>query len=451
MPFQFGPADLYPIAGAIFIGAVTSGECPTTVVEAAGADGSFSMTLAEVIPEAGYTLSVLFGKVGRFLLEEGLPEYVRFRLDLPAGARPDLVFNRELGEFGSFHLMTYHHLRRAALEVEDLLSKHHIEYGVPEVFSWGARLRLENDTYGHGYLPYSRRMVISSDEVVPRDGAGRWRKVVPTILYHEYGHEFFRSMTWGYGESQVNEGLSDAFSAYVARVSTVGFVDEVTATADPAARDLKRDRTAWPHSPRQTVAGAFWELWDKTLDPPDPAKPLEQAKSSFAFGLLTRWLASKRWMDGIFLGGRAVEFTPFLGVELYLEADHPSLGGNNDLRDGFEHDSALIRAFGRRNLFQYPFVRGDSNGDSRVDISDALTTLGYLFLDGRDTDCPDALDSDDSGRIDITDAVFLLLHLFSGGGALPEPSGKCGFDPTREDGFSCWASPCRLVSPRWRW
>ena len=45
----------------------------------------------------------------------------------------------------------------------------------------------------------------------------------------------------------------------------------------------------------------------------------------------------------------------------------------------------------------------------------------------------------DDGGVDVADAI-ILNSLFAGGGALPEPNGVCGFDPTPDD-LSCEASP----------
>ena len=82
------------------------------------------------------------------------------------------------------------------------------------------------------------------------------------------------------------------------------------------------------------------------------------------------------------------------------------------------------------------FRRGDSNGDRAVDISDALNTLGYLFLGERRPACFDAADANDDGKLDIADPIDTLHHLFSGGGSLPPPSEEPGEDPT-EDGITC--------------
>lgn len=77
------------------------------------------------------------------------------------------------------------------------------------------------------------------------------------------------------------------------------------------------------------------------------------------------------------------------------------------------------------------FVRGDANQDARVDISDALKILFYLFA-GASSTCPDALDGDDSGDISLTDAIYLLRYLFQGGDTLPAPFPAVGADPTQD-------------------
>ena len=82
------------------------------------------------------------------------------------------------------------------------------------------------------------------------------------------------------------------------------------------------------------------------------------------------------------------------------------------------------------------FLRGDSNGDGVMDISDPAATLGYLFLGDAALDCLDAADADDSGALDISDAVVALDHLFLSGLPLPEPAAAPGPDPTPDD-LSC--------------
>jgi len=81
------------------------------------------------------------------------------------------------------------------------------------------------------------------------------------------------------------------------------------------------------------------------------------------------------------------------------------------------------------------FVRGDGNGDAKIDISDAISALGYLFLQ-KPTDCLEALDSNDDGQVNIGDPIFLLSYLFSGGATPPSPFPEAGEDP-QPDGLGC--------------
>ena len=81
------------------------------------------------------------------------------------------------------------------------------------------------------------------------------------------------------------------------------------------------------------------------------------------------------------------------------------------------------------------FRRGDHNGDGSLDISDALSLLGYIFSSGP-SNCMDAADANDDGGVDVSDAVRVLLHLFGNTGPLPAPHGVCGSDPTADD-LSC--------------
>jgi len=83
------------------------------------------------------------------------------------------------------------------------------------------------------------------------------------------------------------------------------------------------------------------------------------------------------------------------------------------------------------------FLRGDSNSDGTVDISDPVATLNFLFLGGEEPSCFDALDADDDGGIVITDAIFVLDFLFQGGVEIPLPRETPGFDPTQDDPYDC--------------
>ncbi|MEM7231749.1 MAG: dockerin type I repeat-containing protein [Planctomycetota bacterium] len=88
-----------------------------------------------------------------------------------------------------------------------------------------------------------------------------------------------------------------------------------------------------------------------------------------------------------------------------------------------------------------PFLRGDTNDDGGIDISDPVATLNYLFL-GRDSPrCRDASDANDDGSVTLSDAIFTLNYLVLGGGIPPSPGPFVpGFDRS-VDGESCGDLP----------
>jgi len=79
------------------------------------------------------------------------------------------------------------------------------------------------------------------------------------------------------------------------------------------------------------------------------------------------------------------------------------------------------------------FVRGDADQNGSIEITDAIFTLGYLFLGTEDPYCLDALDTDDNGQILLNDAVAGLNFLFSGSFKMPAPFPDEGVDPTADD------------------
>lgn len=67
------------------------------------------------------------------------------------------------------------------------------------------------------------------------------------------------------------------------------------------------------------------------------------------------------------------------------------------------------------------FVRGRINGDTQVDMSDAVFLLGHLFAGGPAPHVPQAADVNADGTVDISDPVYLLDFLFAGGPLIPAP------------------------------
>ncbi len=77
------------------------------------------------------------------------------------------------------------------------------------------------------------------------------------------------------------------------------------------------------------------------------------------------------------------------------------------------------------------FMRGDANYDKKLDISDPIFTLSYLFAEGEKHPCEDSGDANDDGALDITDPIFALEKMYLTGGHFPAPH-KWGRDPTSD-------------------
>jgi len=67
-----------------------------------------------------------------------------------------------------------------------------------------------------------------------------------------------------------------------------------------------------------------------------------------------------------------------------------------------------------------PPVRGDTDGDGMMNLTDAVGLLGFLFLGDEPPYCEPVADANVDGRLDLADAVYILSFLFLGGLA-PEP------------------------------
>jgi len=87
------------------------------------------------------------------------------------------------------------------------------------------------------------------------------------------------------------------------------------------------------------------------------------------------------------------------------------------------------------------FRRGDCNDDGRVDIADAVCTLGWLFLARDPPGCIAATNTNGDAGQDISDATFLLNHLFLGGPAPVPPHPECGPGTLPEDAETCEKPP----------
>jgi len=120
-------------------------------------------------------------------------------------------------------------------------------------------------------------------------------------------------------------------------------------------------------------------------------------------------------------------------------APPPPEGGGAALTAEEEETLALsddATFFGLLEPHDASFVRGDANDDGRLNMSDPVFVLQYLFQGTGGPYCADAADADDNGALDIADPILMLGCLFQGQGTLLPPYPERGFDRT-VDKLSC--------------
>ncbi len=85
------------------------------------------------------------------------------------------------------------------------------------------------------------------------------------------------------------------------------------------------------------------------------------------------------------------------------------------------------------------FTRGDTNGDRKLTVSDAVTILRHLFTQPR-IECEDHADANDDGALNVSDAAYILQYLFLSGPPPPPPFPRRGYDET-DDPNGCGDAP----------
>ncbi len=88
------------------------------------------------------------------------------------------------------------------------------------------------------------------------------------------------------------------------------------------------------------------------------------------------------------------------------------------------------------------FLRGDSNGDGEIDLSDPIGTIFFAFMDFQNLPCLDAADADNSGEIDLADVILTVNYLFLSGNPPSVPFSDCGCDPSSDPEDSLGCSKC---------
>ena len=82
------------------------------------------------------------------------------------------------------------------------------------------------------------------------------------------------------------------------------------------------------------------------------------------------------------------------------------------------------------------FIRGDSNHDCMLDVSDVIYTVAWLFQGGPAHVCEDSADTNNDGIINLADPIYFLNYLFQAGPAPSEPFPLPGLDPDN-DALDC--------------
>lgn len=97
----------------------------------------------------------------------------------------------------------------------------------------------------------------------------------------------------------------------------------------------------------------------------------------------------------------------------------------------------LVACMLNHTAYATQFIRGDTDGNGEINISDPIYSLAYQFAGGPCPPCFDADDVDDSGEIDISDPIYSLNYQFADGPEPLSPFPECGIDET-QDNLDCF-------------
>jgi hypothetical protein len=116
--------------------------------------------------------------------------------------------------------------------------------------------------------------------------------------------------------------------------------------------------------------------------------------------------------------------------------------GSEDSNGDDHFDVFLLRLGPDLPVSPPRFTRGDSNGDARIDIADAVHELNWLFMGGAVLSCMAAADVNGDGELDISDPVRALSYLFLGAPPPDAPFPECGpFHLETDSDLGCSTPP----------
>jgi len=143
--------------------------------------------------------------------------------------------------------------------------------------------------------------------------------------------------------------------------------------------------------------------------------PTQVYNNAFTDGLAYRQMAATNSTDGTTLDDWTILLTfgqNQLGAGDTLRftvAMMYSTAGVADLATIYEKAAAFAGPVGPG------YIPGDANGDSTVNIGDAVAIVNYIFKGGPAPDPLEAGDANCDGAVNIGDAVYLINYIFKGG------------------------------------
>jgi hypothetical protein len=211
------------------------------------------------------------------------------------------------------------------------------------------------------------------------------------------------------GETQgFSMGVShDALILLVVAVETTGAVEALNGNSGPAFVVPQIQPDGWTIGVVYSLAPPMETIVYSPEGDPVVSVYYEGVPDALA-GVVGAWTTPLTWDSG--LGSPAVANVVVI--------DGASVAA------GFQHGSVT--------LYGHPeprFIRGDTNGDAVIDISDVVWLLSELFLGGPSIDCPIASEANADGLVDVADAVHIASYIFLGGPQPASPSPNCGSLP----------------------
>jgi hypothetical protein len=122
-----------------------------------------------------------------------------------------------------------------------------------------------------------------------------------------------------------------------------------------------------------------------------------------------------------YLGGTGDDF----GYGIALDAANNIYLGGQTFSSDFPQLNSLHGDNGNGDLVVVKlieFICGDANADKKVNVSDAVYLISYIFAGGPEPSPHLAGDANCDNKVNVSDAVYLITYIFAGG---PAPCANC--------------------------